>query len=111
LKDDDRSKKIRKAYEEHVIAMFKLTGYTDMQAKQAFTDVMRMETAFAKASMSRVEMRDPEKRYNKMTLADLEKICQRIPWAEFFQNDKNNQPLLYREPAEFLERSPRNVGT
>ena len=111
LKDDERSKKIRKAYEAHIIAMFKLTGSTDVQAKQAFTDIMRMETAFAKASMSRVEMRDPEKRYNKMTLAELEKVCPRMTWGEFFKTTKTtnayyivSQPNFLKEVHEMLGR-------
>jgi putative endopeptidase len=110
LKDDDRSKKIRKAYEEHVIAMFKLTGSTDAQAKQAFADVMRMETAFAKASMSRVEMRDPEKRYNKMTLAEIEKICPRMPWAEFFKATKTTNPYYIISQPNFLKEVHEMLG-
>lgn len=111
LKDDERSKKIRKAYEEHVIAMFKLAGSTDVQAKQAFTDVMRMETAFAKATMTRVERRDPEKTYNKMTVAELEKICPRMNWSEFFAKTKTTnayyivrQPNFMKEVHEMLGR-------
>ena len=111
LKDDERSKKIRKAYEEHVIAMFKLAGSTDVQAKQAFADVMRMETAFAKATMTRVERRDPEKTYNKLTLAELEKLCPRMNWADFFKTTKTTnayyiirQPLFMKELHEMLGR-------
>jgi putative endopeptidase len=111
LKDDPRSKKIRAAYEEHVVAMFKLAGSTDVQAKQAFADIMRMETAFAKVRMSRVEMRDPEKRYNKMTLADLEKVCPRMNWADLFKATKMTnayyivgQPNYLKEVHEMMGR-------
>jgi putative endopeptidase len=110
LKDDDRSKKIRKAYEEHVVAMFKLAGSTEVQAKQAFTDVMRMETAFAKVSMTRVERRDPEKTYNKMTLVELEKICPRMNWAEFLQKTKTtNAYYIVRQP-NFLKEVHEMFG-
>ncbi len=104
LKDDERSKKIRKAYEEHIVALFKLAGSTDIQAKQAFADVMRMETAFAKASMTRVERRDPEKTYNKMTVAELEKVCPRMNWADFFKTTKTtNAYYIVRQPNYLKE--------
>ena len=110
LKDDPRSQKIRKAYEEHVVALFKLAGSTDAQAKQAFTDIMRMETAFAKASMTRVERRDPEKTYNKMTLTELEKVCPRMNWSEFFAKTKTtNAYYIIRQP-NFLKEVHEMMG-
>ncbi len=110
LKDDERSKKIRKAYEEHVIKMFQLTGLTEVQGRQAFADVMRMETAFAKASMTRVERRDPEKTYNKMTIADLEKLCPRMNWAELFTKTKTtNAYYIVRQP-NFLKEVHEMLG-
>ncbi len=83
LKDDDRMKKVRTAYESHIFNVFRLLGDSEAKAKAAVSDIMRIETAYAKARMSRVEMRDAEKRYNKMTIADLEKVCPQMQWAEF----------------------------
>ena len=85
LKDDERSKKIKKAYEEHAYNIFKLLGDNEVKAKANAGDVIRFETTLAKASMSRVEMRDPQKVYNKMTLADLEKACPQMNWAEYMK--------------------------
>ena len=83
LKDDDRMKKVRSAYETHIFNSFRLLGDSEAKAKAAVVDIMRIETAYAKARMSRVEMRDPDKRYNKMTIADLEKVCPQMEWATF----------------------------
>ncbi len=83
LKDDERMKKIRATYETHIFNVFRLMGDSEAKAKEAVADIMRMETAYAKSHLSRVEMRDPDKRYNKMTVADLEKICPQMPWADF----------------------------
>lgn len=83
LKDDERSKKVRATYETHIFNVFRLMGDSEAKAKVAVKDIMRIETAYAQARMSRVEMRDPEKRYNKMTIADLEKVCPQMPWADF----------------------------
>ena len=83
LKDDERMKKVRAAYETHIFNVFRLMGDSEAKAKTAVSDIMRIETAYAKARMSRVELRDADKRYNKMTIADLEKICPQMPWADF----------------------------
>jgi putative endopeptidase len=44
LKDDERSKKIRKAYEEHAYNVFKLLGDNEVKAKANAGDVMRFES-------------------------------------------------------------------
>jgi putative endopeptidase len=103
LKDDERSKKIRKAYEEHAYNVFKLLGDNDVKAKANAGDVMRFETTLAKASMTRVEMRNPEKMYNKMTLADLEKVCPQMNWAEYMKKlGIENAYVIVGQP-EFLK--------
>ena len=83
LKDDERMKKVRAAYETHIFNTFRLLGDSESKAKTAVSDIMRIETAYAKARMSRVELRDADKRYNKLTIADLEKICPQMRWADF----------------------------
>ena len=61
LKNDDRSKEIRAKYHQHIINIFKLIGYTETDAKKSADEIMKIETDLAKASRSRVELRDPEK--------------------------------------------------
>jgi putative endopeptidase len=103
LKDDERSKKIRKAYEEHAYNVFKLLGDNEVKAKANAGDVMRFETTLAKASMTRVEMRDPQKVYHKMTLEDLEKVCPQMNWAEYMKKlGITNGYVIVGQP-EFLK--------
>ncbi len=60
VKDDAKSVELRKKYVEHVQKMFELLGdKPDAAAAEAQT-VMRIETALAKGSMTRVERRDPQ---------------------------------------------------
>ena len=47
---------------------------------------MRIETALATASMTRVERRDPYKRKNKIKLADLEQMVPSFDWAAYFSH-------------------------
>ena len=110
LKDDDRSQKIRKAYRQHIFNMFKLIGEGDMQANKYVESIVRMETAFAKAQMSRVEMRDPDKRYNRVTLENLEKLCPRMKWDEFFKKTKTTNSYYIASNPNFLKEVHESLG-
>lgn len=81
LKDDSRSVKIREAYTTYMTTLFKLTGSSAAEATQKAGVVMAIEKAFAEAQMSRLEMRDPYKTYNKFTVADFSKTTPGVNWA------------------------------
>ncbi len=69
LKDDARSKAIRAAYDASLVNTFQLLGDAAATAKANAAAVVRLETRLAKASKSRVDLRDPYANYNKMTVA------------------------------------------
>ena len=69
LKDDARSKAIRAAYRTYQVNVFKLLGDDQATAEKNADAVIRIETRMAKASRDRVALRDREKNYNKMTVA------------------------------------------
>jgi putative endopeptidase len=83
LKDDQKSKDLRKAYVAHVQKMFELLGEKPAAAASEAATVMRIETALAKGHMTRVERRDPPKLYHKMTVAEFEKIAPSVRWKTF----------------------------
>ena len=58
-KDDAKSKETREHYLQHVQRVFELIGDSPAAAKKNAETVMRLETALAKASLTRVERRDP----------------------------------------------------
>ncbi|GAB2864255.1 M13 family metallopeptidase [Hymenobacter ruber] len=70
LKDDARSKAIRAAYQTYQVNIFKMLGDDQATAEKNAAAVTRIETRLAKASKSRVDLRDPYANYNKMTVAD-----------------------------------------
>jgi putative endopeptidase len=83
-KDDAKSQELRTQYVAHVQKMFELLGdKPDVAASEAQT-VMRIETALAKGSMTRVERRDPKALDHKMTSAELEKLSPDFHWNVFF---------------------------
>ncbi len=88
LKDDAKSKETRERYLQHVQKVFELLGDSPEVAKQNAATVMRMETGLAKASLTRVERRDPYKQKHKMSPAELGKIAPEFNWPEFLTTVK-----------------------
>jgi predicted metalloendopeptidase len=83
LKDDPGHKKVLAAYQSYLVTMFGLAGEKPDAATQAAADTLAIETEIAKASMSRVELRDPQKTYNKIDAAGVAKALPHIPWAAY----------------------------
>ncbi|HEX4650838.1 MAG TPA: M13 family metallopeptidase [Granulicella sp.] len=83
LADDARSLKLREQYVAHVTKMFVLLGDSEEKAATEAADVMRIETALAKGSMSRVDLRDPAKRYHIMTISEVEGLSPDYNWKQY----------------------------
>jgi putative endopeptidase len=83
-KDDAKSKAIRDQYVAHVAKMLELAGHSHDTAAAEAAVVLDIETRLARASLTRVENRDPQKTYNKMTLAELQAIGSGFDWAKYF---------------------------
>ena len=86
VKDDAKAKETRERYVQHVQKMFELLGDSPDVAKKNAAVVMRMETSLARASLTRVERRDPYKEKHKMTVPDLYKIAPDFNWKQFFSD-------------------------
>ena len=84
LKTDEKSVELRKAYVAHITKMFELMGESADKAAADANTVMKLETELAKASMDRVERRDPNKVYHKMTVAQLQDLSPAFTWNEYF---------------------------
>ncbi|HZP03962.1 MAG TPA: M13 family metallopeptidase [Terracidiphilus sp.] len=82
--DNKHFSTIRSQYIEHVKKMFTLAGDSPDQAAKEATAVMEIETAMAKASISRTDLRDPEKRYHIYAVADLQKLSPDFDWNTYF---------------------------
>jgi len=85
LRDDEKSKQLREGYVKHVAKMFELAGDAPEKAAAEARTVMTFETSLAKASRTRVELRDPEKNYNKMSLAELKQLTPDWSWEAYMQ--------------------------
>ena len=85
LKQDEKSLKLREDYVNHVARMFALLGDSaDVTAAEAAT-VLKLETSLATASMKNTDLRDPDKTYHKMTLAELKTLTPNFSWESYFK--------------------------
>ena len=75
LENDEATVKIREAYKKHIVRMFQLFGFKKGAAEKKMKNILKVETALAKVSKSRTELRDPIANYNKMTLKELDALC------------------------------------
>ncbi|MBZ5537656.1 MAG: M13 family metallopeptidase [Acidobacteriia bacterium] len=103
IKEDPKTKEIRDKYVAHVTRMLELAGEKPDSASADAKAVMAVETQLAKASFTRVENRDPQKTYHKMTLAELEKLSPAFGWKTFFGElgVKQVPDLNVRQPQFF----------
>jgi putative endopeptidase len=79
-KDDDKSKELRTRYADHVARMFGLLGDPPDAARREAAKVMEIETALAKASLTRTERRDPYKLFHKMDAKGLKVLTPGFDW-------------------------------
>ena len=84
LKDDARSQAIRTSYRTYVVAQLTNLGDAPATAETQADAIITLETALAKATPTRVEMRDPAATYHPMPVADLTKLAPHIPWSSYF---------------------------
>ncbi|KUP00800.1 peptidase [Stenotrophomonas maltophilia] len=85
---DDAQAKIRDAYVAYIAQVLTLSGVDAAQAAEQAKAVMAFETRLAKASMSRIEMRDPAKRYNPLSAAEADKLTPNFSWTALFETLK-----------------------
>ena len=84
LSEDDAFKKIREAFKKHVVKMFQLVGDDAETAQRKMESVMSIETRMARASKSRVELRDPASNYHKMTYEEFKEQFKGYDWDQYF---------------------------
>ncbi|WNH49880.1 M13 family metallopeptidase [Stenotrophomonas aracearum] len=102
---DESQAKIRDAYVAYIAQALTLSGVDAAQAKTDAQAVMDFETRLAKASLSRIELRDPAKRYNPLSAAEADKLTPNFSWTALFDTLKipAAQKFSLAQPAFFSE--------
>ena len=114
LDNDKATADIREAFKKHIIKMFQLFGFSKGAATKKMQNIMKVETALAKVSKSRTELRDPEANYNKMTLQTFQTNYPNLPLEKVMNAkgiaSKYLQEMVVGQPA-FLEGANKLLAT
>ncbi len=84
-KDDAKSVETRGKFMEYMTNMFKNLGDKPEKAAANAKTVMDIQMRLAKASLGQVELRNPDNRYNKMTVAAAQEITPNISWTNYMK--------------------------
>ncbi|MFO8236530.1 MAG: M13 family metallopeptidase [Bacteroidales bacterium] len=103
--DDERTQEIRNDYRNYITEIFELAGYNSQEAQKAAETIMKIETRLAKASMTRLETRNPHNTYNKMQVGKLKKKYTNFDWDAYFEslNIEAPEELNVKQPEFFAE--------
>jgi putative endopeptidase len=111
---DDKFKETRGKFVSYVANMFVLLGEDAAKARTDAETVMRIQTRLAGASKTRLELRDPDKNYNKISTADLQKLTPNFDWNAYIKergapavSEINvGQPKFFEEVNKMLADVP-----
>jgi len=84
FKEDEKSIETRAEYVKHVAKMHELIGESPEKAAATANKIMAIETRLAGVSMNRLERRDIQASYNKMSYADFKATCSNFDWDTYF---------------------------
>jgi len=115
-KDDEKLKAVREQYIAHIEKLFTMAGESD--AHESAVQILKLETAMAALQWTRVENRNPEKTYNKLALADLDKLTPGYEWKRYLEATGIagkvdyvivNQPSYFTGLAKLIGETPLPV--
>lgn len=81
LKSDEKFIAARIALSTYFESLLKLSGEEEVDV----ASLLAFETELAKAQWTKVDNRDPQKTYNKKSLAELKKLAPDFAWDEYWQ--------------------------
>ncbi|MEO3877666.1 M13 family metallopeptidase [Rheinheimera fenheensis] len=101
LKDDARSIELLQQYQAFIAKLWTLAGFDN--AEQVAADIVALEKQIAAAHWSRVQNRDRNATYNKLTLAELNTLAPGFNWQAFLAAADlgNVSELVVRQPTYF----------
>jgi putative endopeptidase len=110
LKNDDKSKGVRDAYLNHVARMFELTGDEAAKAAAGAKTVMAIETRLAGASLTNVELRDPDASYHMMGPEERAKLAPNIAWDRYLSQVGISDSRIDVAHPKFFQEVDKMLG-
>ncbi len=104
LKSEGRNLTIQEAFKKYITTLFMLVDEPAAKAEKYATQIYDIEKKLATAQMSRVEMRDPYKTYNKFWISDFNKTTPGLNWNQILTQlkVKGEDTLLVGNPSFFV---------
>ncbi|MGZ3835960.1 MAG: M13 family metallopeptidase, partial [Mucilaginibacter sp.] len=116
FKTDSASKKIREEFVKHIAKVLELTGVDAAIANKKANDILKLETAIAQSHRTPVELRDPQKNYNKFATATMQQQMPDVDLKDAFDRMglKTDtvligQPDYYKALDNLLKTQPIDV--
>lgn len=114
LSDDAKISETRAKYLQHLTNMLTLAG--EKNAAQRAKALLDFETRIARVHWNRADSRDRDKSYNKMSVAELERLAPGFDFSKFLEQtgaDKGelivSQPTAVKGIADLVAKAPLQV--
>lgn len=93
----------REKYREHIVRMLGLLRENEASAAKQAATILDLETELAKASKTRVELRDPVANYHKFAVTELSEKAAPLPWQPYLAGAGLGplKDLVVRQPQFF----------
>ncbi|HEX8907000.1 MAG TPA: M13 family metallopeptidase [Longimicrobiaceae bacterium] len=111
LRDDSATLKIRTAYLDNITELFVLAGQPRQAARADADRIVALETALARASMTRVQRRDPNAQYHFMSVADADALTPGFSWSGFLRGVGVTADSLNLGQPDFFKAAAHELAT
>ena len=103
LENSENIVAVRDAYKKYLKTISALIGYSETEQNRFVENVMSIETALAKAAMTREELRNPLASYNPMTLDQITTQFPNVDLRRYFKNQglNNVDIVVVGQPKSF----------
>lgn len=101
LKEDEKSQELLSKYRSFIQDIWQLAGFE--QPEQAAEQIIALEKKLAELQWSRIQNRDRDATYNKLTIPALQQLAPGFNWAEFLKAAElaDVSELVVRQPSYF----------
>lgn len=112
LKTDPKSLELKNKYQQMVSKMLAFTGYSEKDAQKGSKAILNIETKLAQSKLDKVELRNPQLTYNKMTIAGLSQLTPSVNWNVFLSDAGLTQmdSIIISEP-KFMKAVETIINT
>ncbi len=99
FKEDEKSQNIRKKYQQHMTNMFKLAGF--VQPAEITQTVYAIEKDLAEGQWDRIQNRNRDKTYNKMSFTEFTNKVPNVNWERWLAHTMIERPdhLVVTQPS------------